>query len=193
MEIKILRRDRRVDLLRLAERWLSQGQAHSHKAESRAVAQWLFDGRPPRLWRRFDLQGGAVLLKRSPSQLRFAKILRETYVDMWKKTSTKNKQQRGKDQPALDAAALRFGGVAALPTTLNLKPEHCDKGHLVRGAVRILHWKDVDVPRAVDICRVVNANLTARLVVGLSMCGLRGDDVVRLKRLKPPWINATTV
>ena len=47
--------------------------------------------------------------------------------------------------------------------------------------------------RAVDICRVVNANLTARLVVGLSMCGLRGDDVVRLKRLKPPWINATTI
>ena len=82
--------------------------------------------------------------------------------------------------------------VAALPTTFNLKPEHCDKGHLVRGAVRILHWKDVDVARAVAICRVVNANLTARLVVGLSMCGLRGDDVVRLKRLKPPWINATT-
>jgi len=39
---------------------------------------------------------------------------------------------------------------------------------------------------------VVNANVTARLVVGLNMCGLRGDDVVRLKRLKPPWINATT-
>ena len=38
---------------------------------------------------------------------------------------------------------------------------------------------------------VHNANVTARLVVGLSMCGLRGDDVVRLKRLKPPWINAT--
>ena len=36
-----------------------------------------------------------------------------------------------------------------------------------------------------------HANVTARLVVGLSMCGLRGDDVVRLKRLKPPWINAT--
>ena len=132
-----------------------------------------------------------LLLKRSPSQIRFAQILRQTYVDMWKKTSTKNKQQRGKDQPALDAAALRFGEVAALPTTFNLKPEHCDKGHLVRGAVRILHWKDVDVPRAVAICRVVNANVTARLVVGLSMCGLRGDDVVRVKRLKPPWINAT--
>ena len=93
---------------------------------------------------------------------------------------------------ALDAAAARFGQVEALPTTFNLKPEHCDKGHLVRGAVRILHWKDVDVPRAVEICRVVNANVTARLVVGLSMCGLRGDDVVRVKRLKPPWINATT-
>ena len=61
----------------------------------------------------------------------------------------------------------------------------------MRGAVRILHWKDVDVARAVAICRVVNANVTARLVVGLSMCGLRGDDVVRLKRLKPPWINST--
>ena len=132
-----------------------------------------------------------LLLKRSPSQIRFAQILRQTYVDMWKKTSTKNKQQRGKDQPALDAAALRFGEVAALPTTFNLKPEHCDKGHLVRGAVRILHWKDVDVARAVAICRVVNANVTARLVVGLSMCGLRGDDVVRVKRLKPPWINST--
>ena len=132
------------------------------------------------------------MLRRSPSQLRFAQILRQTYVEMWKKTSTKNKQQRGKDQPALDAAALRFGDVAALPTTFNLKPEHCDKGHLVRGAVRILHWKDVDVARAVAICRVVNANVTARLVVGLSMCGLRGDDVVRVKRLKPPWINATT-
>ena len=61
----------------------------------------------------------------------------------------------------------------------------------MRGAVRILHWKDVDVARAVAICRVVNANVTARLVVGLSMCGLRGDDVVRVKRLKPPWINST--
>ena len=91
----------------------------------------------------------------------------------------------------VEALATRFGDVAALPTTFNLKPEHCDKGHLVRGAVRLLHWKDVDVPRAVEICRVVNANVTARLVVGLSMCGLRGDDVVRVKRLKPPWINST--
>ena len=134
-----------------------------------------------------------MLLRRSPSQMRFAQILRETYVDMWSGNQHQKRHQRGKDQPALDAAAARFGEVAALPTTLNLKPEHCEKGHLVSGAVRILHWKDVNVSRAVDICRVVNANLTARLVVGLSMCGLKGDDVVRLKRLKPPWINATTI
>ena len=53
------------------------------------------------------------------------------------------------------------------------------------------HEVTLDVARAVAICRVVNANVTARLVVGLNMCGLRGDDVVRLKRLKPPWINST--
>ena len=67
----------------------------------------------------------------------------------------------------------------------------CGISCVVSTRARWLHWKDVDVARAVAICRVVNANLTARLVVGLSMCGLRGDDVVRLKRLKPPWINAT--
>ena len=91
-------------------------------------------------------------------------------MDMWKKTSTKNKQQRGKDQPALDAAALRFGDVDALPTTFNLKPNHCSShGHLARGAVRFLHWKDkTRTSRRKEVCRLINANTTARLILGLS-------------------------
>lgn len=62
--------------VRLAERWLSQGRADPGDPDSRAMAQELVDGRPPRLFRRFDLQGGAVLLKRSPAQRRFAQTLR---------------------------------------------------------------------------------------------------------------------
>ena len=78
-----------------------------------------------------------VLLRRSPSQMRFAQILRQTYVEMWTGKQHQKRDHRGKDQPALDAAALRFGDVAALPSTYNLKPNHCSShGHLARGAVR---------------------------------------------------------
>ena len=177
--------------VRLVERWLSQGQIDPGTEESRAVAQWLYEGRPPHLFRRFDLQGGAVLLKRSPSQIRFAQILRETYVDMWTGKQHQKRDHRGKDQPALDAAALRFGLVEALPTTFNLKPNHCSShGHLARGAVRFLHWKDkTRTSRRKEVCRIVNANATARLIVGLSKCGMHGEEPVRLKRLKRPWID----
>ena len=134
---------------------------------------------------------GAVLLRRSPSQLRFAQILRETYVDMWTGKQHQKRDHRGKDQPALDAAALRFGQVEALPTTFNLKPNHCSShGHLARGAVRFLHWKDkTRTRRRAEVCRIINANTTARLILGLSKCGMHGDEPVRLKRLKRPWID----
>ena len=205
------------------ERWLSQGQLDPGTEESRAVARWLFDGRPPHIFRRFDLQGGAVLLRRSPSQIRFAQILRETYVDMWTGKQHQKRDHRGKDQPALDAAALRFGDVAALPVTFNLKPNHCSShGHLARGAVRnaasdtfasrrrrtscslphrhaiaatshaqvrFLHWKDkTRTRRRAEVCDIINANTTARLILGLSKCGMHGEEPVRL-RLKRPWID----
>ena len=69
--------------VRLVERWLSQGQLDPGTEESRAVAQWLYEGRPPHLFRRFDLQGGAVLLVKSPSQQRWARAARQAYVDLW--------------------------------------------------------------------------------------------------------------
>jgi len=177
--------------VRLVERWLSQGQLDPGTEESRAVAQWLYEGRPPHLFRRFDLQGGAVLLRRSPSQRRFAEILRQTYVEMWTGKQHQKRDHRGKDQPALDAAALRFGEVAALPTTFNLKPNHCSShGHLARGAVRFLHWKDkTRTSRRKEVCRLINANATARLILGLSKCGMHGEEPVRLKRLKRPWVD----
>ena len=86
----------------------------------------------------------------------------------------------------MDAAALRYGDVAALPTTFNLKPNHCSShGHLARGAVRFLHWKDkTRTRRRAEVCRIINANTTARLILGLpdaapSKC-LRIDDVAPL-------------
>ena len=48
-----------------------------------------------------------------------------------------------------------------------------------------MHWKPVDVPRALEMCRIVNANRSARVIVGLSRCGLAGDNDIRLKALKP--------
>ena len=36
---------------------------------------------------------------------------------------------------------------------------------------------------------IINANTTARLILGLSKCGMHGDEPVRLKRLKRPWID----
>lgn len=90
--------------------------------------------------------------------------------------------------------ALAFGAVGALPTALNLKPDHYShSNHLVAGGVRLLHWKPVDVPRALEMCRIVNANRSARVIVGLSRCGLAGDNDIRLKALKPggAWLNAT--
>ena len=44
---------------------------------------------------------------------------------MWTGKQHQKRDHRGKDQPALDAAALRFGQVEALPTTFDLKPNHC--------------------------------------------------------------------
>ena len=110
---------------------------------------------------------------------------------MWTGKQHQKRQQRGKDQPALDAAAARFGEVAALPSTYNLKPNHCSShGHLARSAVRFLHWKDkTRTRRRAEVCRIVNANTTARLILGLSKCGMKGDEPVRLKRLKRPWID----
>ena len=156
--------------VRLVERWLSQGQLDPGTEESRAVARWLFEGRPPHIFRRFDLQGGTVLLKRSLAQIRFARILRETYAEMWTGKQHQKRDHRGKDQPALDAAAARFGNVEALPPTWNLKPNHCSShGHLARGAVRFLHWKDkTRTRRRAEVCRLINANTTARVILGLS-------------------------
>ena len=86
---------------------------------------------------------------------------------------------------------MRFGDVAALPTTFNLKPNHCSShGHLARGAVRFLHWKDkTRTSRRKEVCRIINANATARLIHGLSKCGMHGEEPVRLKRLKRPWVD----
>ena len=88
---------------------------------------------------------------------------------MWTGKQHQKRDHRGKDQPALDAAALRFGDVAALPTTFNLKPNHCSShGHLARGAVRFLHWKDkTRTRRRAEVCGIINANTTARLILGL--------------------------
>ena len=47
--------------VRLAERWLAQGEAHVSDWRSRAVARGLLNG-DARLSRPFDLQGGAILL-----------------------------------------------------------------------------------------------------------------------------------
>ena len=113
---------------------------------------------------------------------------------------------------------LRFGDVDALPTTFNLKPNHCSShGHLARGAVRFLHWKDkTRTSRRKEVCSIINANTTARLILGLpdaasskclridgvastpstrhvrsrrSKCGMHGEEPVRLKRLKRPWVD----
>ena len=35
----------------------------------------------------------------------------------------------------------------------------------------------------------INANVSARLIVGLSKCGMHGEEPVRLKRLKRPWVD----
>jgi hypothetical protein len=88
---------------------------------------------------------------------------------MWTGKQRQKRDHRGKDQPALDAAALRFGNVSALPTTYNLKPNHCSShGHLARGAVRFLHWKDkTRTKRRAEVCGIINANTTARLILGL--------------------------
>ena len=50
--------------VRLSDRRLSQGEATVDDEESRRVARWLHDGRPPRLWRRFDLHGGGAAARR---------------------------------------------------------------------------------------------------------------------------------
>jgi hypothetical protein len=75
--------------VRLSDRRLSQGEASLDDSESRQIARYLHDGRPPALWRHFDLQGGAVLLKRSPRQQRFAAYARRAFVDLWSGTYTK--------------------------------------------------------------------------------------------------------
>ena len=36
---------------------------------------------------------------------------------------------------------------------------------------------------------IINANATARLILGLSKCGMHGEEPVRLKRLKRPWVD----
>jgi hypothetical protein len=87
--------------VQLSERWLSQGYGNQNSEESRRAARWLFDDRPPRFFRStndstmstkylfgksrrgFDLQGGAVLLVKSPSQQRWARAARQAYVDLW--------------------------------------------------------------------------------------------------------------
>ena len=88
-------------------------------------------------------------------------------------------------------AAGAFGDVEALPSTYNLKPNHCSShGHLARGAVRFLHWKDkTRTKRRAEVCSIVNANVSARLILGLSKCGMHGEEPVRLKRLKRPWVD----
>ena len=40
-----------------------------------------------------------------------------------------------------------------------------------------------------EVCSIVNANVSARLILGLSKCGMHGEEPVRLKRLKRPWID----
>ena len=62
--------------------------------------------------------------------------------------------------------------------------------HLARGAVRFLHWKDkTRTSRRKEVCRAINANVSARLILGLSKCGMHGEEPVRLKRLKRPWVD----
>ena len=36
---------------------------------------------------------------------------------------------------------------------------------------------------------IINANVSARLILGLSKCGMHGEEPVRLKRLKRPWVD----
>ena len=114
--------------VRLADRRLSQGEATVADIESRRVARWLYDGRPPHLWRHFDLQGGAVLLARSPAQRRFAAAARRAFVDLWRVPFAREliasvngtdayamvekavglRRKRNTDQPALDLGAARL-------------------------------------------------------------------------------------
>jgi hypothetical protein len=61
---------------------------------------------------------------------------------------------------------------------------------LISTQVRFLHWKDkTRTRRRAEVCNIINANTTARLILGLSKCGMHGDEPVRLKRLKRPWID----
>ena len=136
---------------------------------------------------RYDLQGGAVLLRRSPAAARWAAALRRAYADAW--TAPRTPKKRGTDQPALDLAAARLeaadDGVAALPTTMNFKiAPWCSRdghdggprlkaAHVVLGPVRVFHHKGLEPAAAKRLCRAANARSDLRVVRDASKCGRR--------------------
>ena len=91
------------------------------------------------------------------------------------------------------------GGLSLRPSDESRRPPHVIAASLPHrhaiaatshAQVRFLHWKDkTRTRRRAEVCSIINANTTARLILGLSKCGMHGDEPVRLKRLKRPWID----
>jgi len=203
--------------VRLAERWLAQGEATlegrgAAAAETQRVVDAFVEaaacggeaecadaaaGRV--VFRRgaYDLQGGVVLLRRSPAAARWAAALRRAYADAW--TAPRTPKKRGTDQPALDLAAARLeaagDGVAALPTTMNFKiAPWCSRdghdggprlkaAHVVLGPVRVLHHKGLEPAAAKRLCRAANARSDLRVVRDASKCGLNGRSSIAVEPL----------
>ena len=105
----------------------------------------------------------------------------------------------------MDLGAARLlveGGVEidALPTTYNFKIAPCDPhhdarrqalgaAHLVRGPVRLIHHKNLKHPHT--LCKLVNANVETRVVVGATACAMHDPNEISVHELREgsPWLD----
>ena len=115
------------------------------------------------------------------------------------------RRKRNTDQPALDLGAARLlveDGVEidALPTNYNFKIAPCDPhhdmrrqalgaAHLVRGPVRLIHHKNLKHPHS--LCKLVNANVETRVVVGATACAMHDVNQIRVHEISDgsPWLD----
>ena len=61
--------------------------------------------------------------------------------------------------------------------------------HLVRGPVRLIHHKNMKHPHT--LCKLVNANVETRVVVGATACAMHDPDEIRVHELRDgsPWLD----
>ena len=61
--------------------------------------------------------------------------------------------------------------------------------HLVRGPVRLIHHKNLKHPHT--LCKLVNANVETRVVVGATACAMHDVTQIRVRELRDgsPWLD----